>query len=100
MACRSALVGVRVVVVVLDPPRLEGVHQRREHERAHNVLQQLVLAEAAVPAVVPHHEELRSVLSIQEPLPSRFSTVTIHGTFTQFHARYNRSMSPTDIIEL
>jgi len=51
---------VRVVVVVLDAPRLEGVDERHEHERAHDVLHQLVLAEAAVPGVVPDHEQLRS----------------------------------------
>jgi len=54
----ASLVGVGVVVVVLDPPRLEGVDERRERQRPHDVLQQLVLAEAAVPGVVAHHEPL------------------------------------------
>ncbi len=54
----ASLVGVCVVVVVLDPPRLEGVDERREGHRAHDVLQQLVLAEAAMPAVVTDHEPL------------------------------------------
>ena len=56
---KCALVGVGVVVVVLDAPGLEGVDERREHEGPHDVLQQLVLAEAAVPTVVPDHEELQ-----------------------------------------
>jgi hypothetical protein len=54
-----ALVGVCVVVVVLDAPGLEGVDEGRKHERPHDILQQLVLAEAAVPAVVANHEELQ-----------------------------------------
>ena len=60
----GVLVGVCVVVVVLNPPRLEGVHQRREHDGAYDVLQQLVLTEAAVTAVVSHHEELRGTVNI------------------------------------
>lgn len=48
-----------VVVVVLDPPGLEGVYEGHEHEGSHNVLHQLVLAEAAVAAVMPHHKHLQ-----------------------------------------
>ena len=56
---RRSLVGVGVVVVVLDAPGLKGVDEGRKHDGAHDVLQQLVLAEAAVPAVVPHHKHLQ-----------------------------------------
>ena len=55
----TPLVGVRVVVVVLDAPGLEGVDEGREGDGAHDVLQQLVLAEGAVARVVADHEELR-----------------------------------------
>ena len=47
-----------MVVVVLDPPWLKGVYQRRIHEGAHNIFSQLVLAEGAVTAVMAHHKEL------------------------------------------
>ena len=50
------------MVVVLDAPGLEGVHEGHEHQRAHDVLHQLVLAERTVPAVVPNHEELSMLL--------------------------------------
>lgn len=48
-----------MVVVVLDPPRLKGVYERRIHEGAHNVFSQLVLAEGAVTTVVAYHKELQ-----------------------------------------
>ena len=48
-----------MVHIVLDPPGLEGVYEGGKHEGAHNVLHQLVLAESSVPAVMPHHKELR-----------------------------------------
>ena len=54
----ASLVSVGMVVVVLDPPRLKRIDERRERQRAHDVLQQLVLAEAAVPAVVAHDKPL------------------------------------------
>ena len=54
------LVGVSMVVVVLDAPGLERVDEGHEHESAHDVLHQLVLAEAAVPAVVPDHKHLHT----------------------------------------
>lgn len=47
-----------MVVVVLDPPWLKGVYERRIHEGAHNIFSQLVLAEGAVTAVMAHHKEL------------------------------------------
>lgn len=56
----SSLVGLRVVLVVLDPPGLEGVDEGHEGQGTHNVLQQLVAAEGAVAAVVPDHKELRT----------------------------------------
>lgn len=58
-AGEHSLVGVGVVVVVLDPPGLEGVDQGREEDVAHNVLDQVVLVERAVAAVVANHEALR-----------------------------------------
>ena len=54
-----ALVGVGVVVVVLDPPGLKGVDEGRKGKGAHNVLQELIFGEAAVPTVVPDHKELQ-----------------------------------------
>lgn len=48
-----------MVVVVLDPPWLKGVYQRRIHEGAHNVFSQLVLAEGTVTTVVAYHKELQ-----------------------------------------
>lgn len=44
---------------MLDPPGLKRVYERSKHERAHNVLCQLALAEGTVPAVVAHHKELQ-----------------------------------------
>lgn len=55
----NSLVGVRVVVVVLDAPGLKGVDEGREHERAHNVLNQVVLVEGAVAGVVANNEPLQ-----------------------------------------
>ncbi len=49
---QHALVGVGVVVIVLNSPGLEWVDEGHEHQCAHNVFHQLVLAEAAVAAVV------------------------------------------------
>ena len=46
-------------MVVLDPPWLKGVYERRIHEGAHNVFSQLVLAEGTVTAVMAHHKELQ-----------------------------------------
>jgi len=48
------------VLVVLDAPGLKGIGQRHEGKGADNILQQLVLAEAAVTTVVAHHEELQT----------------------------------------
>jgi len=48
-----------MVVVVLDPPWLKGVYERRIHEGAHNVFSQLVLAEGTVTTVVAYHKELQ-----------------------------------------
>ena len=64
MACSymqqpHALVGVSVVVVVLDPPGLKGVDEGGKGNGAHNVLQELVLGETAVPTVVSNHKELQ-----------------------------------------
>lgn len=56
-----SLVGVGMVVVVLDAPWLKGVDEGGKHEGAHDVLQQPVLAEGAVPGIVPDDEELRDV---------------------------------------
>lgn len=53
-----SLVGLCVVLVVLDAPWLKGVDQGHEGQCAHNVLQQLVGAEAAVATVVADHEKL------------------------------------------
>ena len=53
-----SLVGVRVVVVVLDAPGLKGEDERHEHDRAHDVLHQVVLVERAVPRVVAHDKPL------------------------------------------
>lgn len=46
--------------IVLDPPGLKGVYEGSEHESAHNVLYQLILAEGTVPTVVTHHKELHT----------------------------------------
>lgn len=54
-----SLVGLCVVLVVLDPPGLKGVDERHEGQRAHNVLQQLVVAEAAVTTIMANHKELQ-----------------------------------------
>jgi len=86
----ASLVGVGVVVVVLDPPRLEGVDQRRERQRPHDVLQQLVLAEAAVPGVVAHHKPLRTQTTesdaVRRRCAARRQQLTMytlqHATFT------------------
>lgn len=51
---------MRVVVVVLDSPRLEWKDEWRKHDMAYNVLNEIVLMEAAVAAVVTNYEELRS----------------------------------------
>mmetsp|Transcript_4454 Transcript_4454/g.11104 ORF Transcript_4454/g.11104 Transcript_4454/m.11104 type:complete len:488 (-) Transcript_4454:18-1481(-) len=51
------LVGVCVVVVVLDPPGLKGVDERRKHQRAHNILHKVVLVEGAVASIVADGEE-------------------------------------------
>lgn len=64
----GSLVGVCMVDVVLDPPGLERVDEGGEHEGAHNVLHKLVLAEGAVPAVMPHHKELHSTHSPLMPV--------------------------------
>ncbi len=64
--CAHSLVGVCVVVVVLDAPGLEGVDQWREHDCTHNVLYQVILAEAAVAAVVAHDEPLQGRHSREE----------------------------------
>ncbi len=48
-----------MVVVVLDPPWLEGVYERRKHEGAHNVFSQLVLTKGTVTTVMAYHKELR-----------------------------------------
>jgi hypothetical protein len=53
-----SLVCLCVVLVVLDPPGLEGVDEGHEGQGAHNVLKQLVGAEAAVTTVVANHKEL------------------------------------------
>lgn len=58
-----SLVGVGVVVVVLDAPGLEGVDEGHEHERAHNVLHQVVLVEGAVRALVANHKPLQRAIS-------------------------------------
>jgi hypothetical protein len=71
-----ALVGVGVMVVVLDAPGLERVDEGHEHESAHNVLHQLVLAEAAVPAVMAHHKELRQ--SRQTNMSASSNTPSMH----------------------
>ena len=57
----GSLVGVGVVLVVLDAPGLEGVDQGHEHDGAHYVLQQLVLAESTMAAVMPHHKHLQVI---------------------------------------
>lgn len=49
-----------MVVIVLDPPWLEGVDERHEHQCADHVFHQLVLAEAAVPTVMPDHKQLHA----------------------------------------
>lgn len=56
----NSLVSVCVVVVVLDPPWLEGVDQRHEEQGAHDVLYQVVLVEAAVASIVANDEPLQS----------------------------------------
>ena len=56
----SALVGVCMMNVVLDPPGLKGVYEGGKHEGAHNVLHQLVFAEGTVPAVMTHHKKLHT----------------------------------------
>ena len=67
-----------VVVVVLDAPGLKGVDQRHESKRAHDVLQQLVLAEAAVPAVMADHKQLRR----QSPAKLRPALLHVQHRFT------------------
>ena len=59
------------MVIVLDSPGLKGVEQRHECERAHHVLHQIVLAEAAVAAVMANYKELRipSMLINKEVAP-------------------------------
>jgi hypothetical protein len=52
---------MRVVMVVLDAPRLKGEDQRHKHQRAHDVLDQVILVEAAVASIVAHNEELQHV---------------------------------------
>jgi hypothetical protein len=47
-----------MVLVVLDAPGLKGVNEGHEHQRAHDVLHQLVLAKGAVAAVMPNHKPL------------------------------------------
>lgn len=66
---RIALVSVGVVVVVLDAPRLEGVDEGRKHEGAHDVLEQLVLAEGPVPGIVSNHKELHQSTRAFRQLP-------------------------------
>ena len=51
------------MVVVLNSPGVEGVDERHEHERAHNVFHKLVLAEAAVAAVMSHHKQLQGTVT-------------------------------------
>lgn len=60
----DALVGVCVVVVVLDPPGLKGVDERRKHQRAHNILHKVVLVEGAVASIVADGEELQEERAI------------------------------------
>jgi hypothetical protein len=54
-----SLVCLCVVLVVLDPPGLEGVDEGHEGQGAYNVLKQLVGAEAAVTTVVANNKELQ-----------------------------------------
>mmetsp|Transcript_52145 Transcript_52145/g.113747 ORF Transcript_52145/g.113747 Transcript_52145/m.113747 type:complete len:340 (+) Transcript_52145:440-1459(+) len=61
------LVGVRVVVVVLDAPRLEGVDQRSKHQGANNVLNQVVLVERAVASIMANHKEPGECSAGQRP---------------------------------
>ena len=56
----SILVCMRMVRIVLDPPRLKGIQQRHEGESAHDVFHEFVLAKAAMAAVMPNHKELHS----------------------------------------
>eukprot|EP00967_Tisochrysis_lutea_P060554 scaffold77463_cov18-Tisochrysis_lutea.AAC.1 len=53
-----ALVGVGVVVVVLDAPGLVRVDEGREHDGAHNILQQMVFVESPVRAVMANNKPL------------------------------------------
>ena len=48
-----------MMMVVLDAPRLKGVDEGHEHDGAHDVLNQLIFAEAAMPTIVPNHEHLQ-----------------------------------------
>ena len=49
---------MRVVLVVLDAPGVEGIDDGHEHESPDNVLYQLVLAEGAMTAIMANHEPL------------------------------------------
>lgn len=49
-----------VVMVVLDAPWVEWVNQRHEHEGSNNVLNQLVLAERTVTAIMADDKQLHS----------------------------------------
>jgi hypothetical protein len=50
-----------MVVVMLDAPGLERVDQRHEHKGPHNVLNQVVLVEGAVPSIMANNKELWKV---------------------------------------
>ena len=54
----GALVGVCVMMVVLDPPRLKGIYERHEGNCAHDVFHKVVLAEAAVSTIMANDKEL------------------------------------------
>ena len=60
----SLLVGVSMVVVVLDPPRLERVYERHERQCTHDVLNELILAEGSVPAVMANHKPLQEMAQL------------------------------------
>jgi hypothetical protein len=51
---------VRVVLIVLDAPRLKREDERHEHDGANDVFYQLILAEAAMSTVMPNHKHLQA----------------------------------------
>lgn len=52
-----------MVMVVLNPPRLERIDERGKHDSSYNVFHNVVLVESAMPRIVADREELQQRIS-------------------------------------